>query len=353
MASATLNISYRPARIGFCIRQDDLPAAILAMDLATTIWGGRFSPIIPCDDAKHASRLIDRFRVDALYPVTRDSVIDKVISSCKSQAWPFLEREFYVGDSVGKTPQYVSVTHPIRILRARRDNASQHPTVVKVDWEADDPLAAWFCALIGRYQNNDTSSRFRDDFASLWPKTIKLAKGEDVPADLMHQITPNSVTAIAIDLGRNRQKAVYVASGEEFDDIISFWNLRADGEKVAFYLQPVRDRLERFLSRFRAFDAEIRPAEEPNSICIYAKNKTILDDTEFRGLAFTPVDYVTSSFGSALPRFTTRPRSVLGSVDNNQPPSIDFALPKKPCSENVEFHRQHLVLEVTTFRNVI
>ncbi len=60
-----------------------------------------------------------------------------------------------------------------------------------------------------------------------------------------------------------------------------------------------------------------------------------------------------TNFIFALPRFGARSRSVLASLDGDDPPAIDFALPEKPTVDGIEFYRQNLVLEVTAYRNVI
>jgi len=200
MASVTLITRYRPVRIGFCVRQNDLSAALMAMDMAHSIWGGRFCPIIPCDDARQRRQLIEAFGVDTLYPVTKDNVLDAVISNCKSLAWPFLDRDFFCNDGVRQRPQFLSVSHPILKLKERRESSRQHPTIVNINWDEDDPLAPWFCALVGRYPNNNNTKGFRIEFDSLWPKLINLSKDSPVPADLMHQITPNRVTGLIYSL---------------------------------------------------------------------------------------------------------------------------------------------------------
>lgn len=353
MASVILNARYRPARIGFCVRNNDLPSALLATDFAHTLWGGRFCPIIPCDNAPYASRLIQAFGVDTLYAVTKDDVVDKVISAHAQLAWPILDRDLYFSENGEKSPQFLSVTHPIRILARRRTNIADYPTVVQLEWEEEDPLAPWFCALVGRYTQSDYSRRFGDEFKSLGPKPIKLRRDQNMPEGLMHQITPNSITALHIQLGRRREKALYIASGDRFFDIVTFWNLRATGEKLAFYDRTSRARLEKFLANFQNFDTEQRPVSDAAALRLYAKDKPCLEGTPFETSHFTSAEYFLTNFVFVLPRFGTWSRSVLASMDNDHPPAIDFPLPEKPSVQGIEFHRQHLVLEVTTFRNVI
>ena len=353
MASVTLNTRYRPARIGFCVRNDDLPAALLAIDFAHTLWGGRFCPIIPCDNAAYASRLIETFGVDTLYSAKKDNVIDKVISAHAQLAWPILDRDLYFADNGEKNPQFLSVTHPIRILAKRRTNIADYPTVVQLEWEEEDTLAPWLCALVGRYPSTDSSRQFGNEFKALMPKPVRLRKDQDVPEGLMHQITPNSITAFHIQLGRRRTKALYVASGDRFFDVITFWNLRATGEKMAFYDRTSDARLEKMLANFQNFETEQRRVSDAVALPLYAKDQRCLEGTRFEKSHFTPAEYFLTNFIFVPPRFGTWSRSVLASLDSDHPPAIDFALPEKPSVEGIEFHRQHLVLEVTAYRNVI
>jgi len=353
MASVTLNTRYRPARIGFCVRDSDLPAVILAMDFAHTIWGGRFCPIIPCDNAAYASRLIETFAVDTLYPITRDEVIDKVISEHKWLSWPIVDPGLYYSENGEKNPQFLSVTHPIRLLEKRRASLTDYPTVVQINWEQDDPLAPWLCALVGRYPMTETSRRFHEEFKSLIPKPIKLQNGQNLPEELMHQITPNSITAVNIQLGRRREKAVYIASGDRFFDIVTFWNLRATGGKIAFYDRGNAGRLDKFLTGFQPFDSTHRHADGSTRLQVYAKDKAAVTGTPFEKSDFTGAIYLLTNYMFALPRFGMWSRSVLASVDSDHPPAIDFALPEKPWLDGVEFYLQHAVLEVTTYRNVV
>ncbi len=43
----SVNVTYRPIRIGFCIRQDNIDDYKKALKLTHTLWGGRYNPIIP------------------------------------------------------------------------------------------------------------------------------------------------------------------------------------------------------------------------------------------------------------------------------------------------------------------
>jgi hypothetical protein len=66
MDTIRVDISYRPLRIGWAIREGDLDAFRTAVRLSYTFWGGRYNPIIPVDREEEAKRLVDIFRVDMI-----------------------------------------------------------------------------------------------------------------------------------------------------------------------------------------------------------------------------------------------------------------------------------------------
>lgn len=53
MPTSSLHVSYRPVRVGFLVRPDVMDDFIRAVEWASAIWGGIFSPILPLlsDDA--------------------------------------------------------------------------------------------------------------------------------------------------------------------------------------------------------------------------------------------------------------------------------------------------------------
>jgi hypothetical protein len=353
MPSVTLNTRYRPVRIGFCVRNNDLESVLTATDLAHTIWGGRFCPIVPCDDPKHAADLIDSFGVDTLYAVKKgDEQIDRVIQRYPAIPWPTIERGFF-NESDEEDPQFLSVTHPMRLLRARQKSATAFPTVLLAEWEEDDPLAPWLCALVGRYADTKYANALEVEFRNLWPKHFRLRQGEPLPADLMHQITPNSITAIDIQLSQTREKAVYIASGDIFYDIVTFWNLRAVGHKMAFYSPTMESRLVDMLSRFAGFDDEMRVTDSDAPVAAFARDKNLLTRGRFADSPFASTESFPSNFRFAPTSLVARSRSVLASIDGEQPPTIDFRLPEKPFSDDVRCYRQHVVFEVTSYRNTL
>ncbi len=79
MYTLSVTVRYRPIRIGWCVRKEDFEAFRNALKLTFTMWGGHFNPIIPIDDFKLASQLVQLFRVDVLLPASTGKDIQKFI----------------------------------------------------------------------------------------------------------------------------------------------------------------------------------------------------------------------------------------------------------------------------------
>ena len=67
MGPITIQVRYRPIRIGWCVKEGNLEEFRKALRLSHTLWGGRFNPVIPLGDPELARSLIKTFRVDCLY----------------------------------------------------------------------------------------------------------------------------------------------------------------------------------------------------------------------------------------------------------------------------------------------
>ena len=50
MSAASINVRYRPVRIGFCVKDGDMDALRAAMRNCHALWGGRYNPIIVMGD---------------------------------------------------------------------------------------------------------------------------------------------------------------------------------------------------------------------------------------------------------------------------------------------------------------
>ena len=73
MNALSVNVQYRPIRIGWCIRDNNLQDYQKALQLTHTLWGGRYNPLIPMGNPDFAKQLVDFFELDLLYPIENQS----------------------------------------------------------------------------------------------------------------------------------------------------------------------------------------------------------------------------------------------------------------------------------------
>lgn len=78
-ATVRLDISYRPLRIGWAVREGDPPAIRRAMRDSHALWGGRFNPILVVDREDEAGQLVERFRLDFINPVGDSPEVKKFL----------------------------------------------------------------------------------------------------------------------------------------------------------------------------------------------------------------------------------------------------------------------------------
>src|SRR5437870_3069690 len=81
MATANIDVGYRPLRVGFLVRANSMEDLVAAAQLNTLVWGGVTNPIIPVgDDLDPAASLVTAFAVDVLHPVTDEPRFAEVVS---------------------------------------------------------------------------------------------------------------------------------------------------------------------------------------------------------------------------------------------------------------------------------
>ena len=150
-----LRISYRPVRIGWCVRLGDLEDVRRVLLWTHTVWGGRYNPIIPVDASLDGAQLVRRFRVDALYPAANDESLNRFADSFPYLRWPEFQRpaEFFEETGSGKQAPVLDISHPVS--RLHRDYIKGEPapkmSASLFTWDPKDPLSDVFLAQFGSY----------------------------------------------------------------------------------------------------------------------------------------------------------------------------------------------------------
>ena len=123
MNTLSVTVRYRPIRIGWCVRADDFKALREALKCTFTMWGGRYNPLIPVDDVELAHSLIRLFRVDVLWPASKDDIVKKFVDSFSYLPNPFYQEELFTLYGNGERwPEIVDIYHPDR--KSTRLNSS-------------------------------------------------------------------------------------------------------------------------------------------------------------------------------------------------------------------------------------
>jgi hypothetical protein len=88
MPATNVRVAYRPVRVGFLLRAGYLDDVRTAARLATLLWGGAFSPLLPVADLEQAADLISCFRPDVLHAVVADATLEAVAAAHPHLGWP-------------------------------------------------------------------------------------------------------------------------------------------------------------------------------------------------------------------------------------------------------------------------
>jgi len=248
MHTVSINLRYRPIRFGWCVRTGDVAALRRAVKLSFTMWGGRFNPIIPVDDPALGDALIRLFRVDALAPTSDHEDVRTFIKKYKHLPWPFMGDELFVEDMRGeKRPRVVDISHPIEKLHEEhyRNNPNRNPVIDLVRWDAEDPLADVLLLSFGAMPD---ANEVGIDYSHLVRLRLNgvpvvIANGADIPTlDVLRMTLARLNTAFLrrhYVIKSRDDPGFYIGMADDFNDLVSFWNLRAADINLFFWTHVI------------------------------------------------------------------------------------------------------------------
>jgi hypothetical protein len=109
MTNLSVTVRYRPARIGWCVRDGNWDDLRSALRLTHIFWGGKFNPVIPVGSSS-ANHLVRQFRVDVLFPVSGSQGAAEFTKESKDLRWPLMEDDLI--DRNG-APNFLDISHPL------------------------------------------------------------------------------------------------------------------------------------------------------------------------------------------------------------------------------------------------
>ena len=327
------------------------------------MWGGRYNPVIPVDDVEFASSLVRLFRVDVLWPVSKDAAVKKFIDRFPHLPNPFFHEELFVPHVNGERgPQIVDIYHPVRRLHEEhfKNNPSPDTTVTIFEWQAVDPLADVLLATFGAVPSAGVTGT---DYLGLLKrhlsaKTVALAPEEPLPQFAVNDWPLSAFCRAFMRRHYSVQNywghpGIYVGSASDFEDLITFWNLRATDTSLMFYDPNQAARLAPNLTDWLNI-LRSRPKgrfESENSIAIWFKEGAPEPTTSMFGEGLrlcTARDGAWNGLNIKAPYMYFSEGSVLAAIGEVSagPPQVSFQLPPKPFQEGTRLYEQHLVVSV-------
>jgi hypothetical protein len=362
MSTISVQIRYRPVRIGWCIRAGDMEQLRRAMRLTHTLWGGRFNPIIPIDDPGRADSLVEHGRLDLLWGPRDDVPVQRFVEKYTWLRWPWGESELFAPSFRGVDALYLDIVHPVRRINEDYIKNKPQPEVqgAIVNTQPGDPISDLLLATFGGYPNKD---EIRRDYEAviengLQARRFELAANQDVPLELLRLMSPSTVSTFLLksdEHSRWNYPGFYVGAAADFFDLVDFWNLRAAGLDLLFY-DPDH---ERRLSALKdAFGESVRKRIAMNSLVfgdrvgVWSRPGRNVDLAPLgRDIIRCDVSARTWNgqnvvFGLS---YIGRQRSSLAVVSEDEQATLSFQLPEKPFFDEENLRRQNVVISVRTW----
>ena len=361
MSALTAKISYRPLRIGWCLKKGNLVDFRKALRWSHTLWGGKYNPIIAVD-TDEAQDIVKNFHVDILYPVSDDPEIAEFIKKHPHLPWFDFKRGFENYKS-SQDAFFLDIYHPVRHIYEQHVKNVHTPSVLAhlFEWDASDPLTDIFLIMYGAYPSKKDLGYDYSDFVlksinrnPIHQRASVMTVNGDVTFDPFQLYTPSSLTAF--DLRKDnilwQAPGIYVGSVNDFDDLVYFWNLRSSGKDLIFYDPSHNQRLKYLKDKFledmrRIMSAETTSMRSPWKDKIFVWHKPEgKPDLSSLGTGLLISD--SGNIQSPLVKFEDH--SVLGSLtDNQELPTLVIQLPTKPFFNDFSPRKQQAIITVSVW----
>jgi len=364
MTTLSINVKYRPVRIGWCIRHGNLEDYRKALKLTHTLWGGKFNPLIPVEDESFARQMVSLFQVDALYPIAEDRNVQKFIGKFPYLPWPEIHNKLFIDGINGKVANFLDICHPIRFFY--NDHVKNQVTSKNFlryfYWEKDNPISDILLSTVGAIPSAEDIGI---DYQKLIEKFIPTAEWfvdneKPIPSEIWGKLTINDITSYRLHIPRTNNlnnSGFYIGDVSNFDDLLYYWNLRAAGIELLFYDFNHAKQLNFIRDKYLE-ELEKRPSskwERENVISIWACSDKQVDLSEFgKKIVRCSADRIIFNGFNIKPTLVfIDEESVLGSVDeDDENPTVTFQLPEKPFFDDIKFHTQHLIATISPIIDV-
>lgn len=366
MATSNLSLNYRPIRIGFLVKEGSLDDLVLAAKINTLLWGGIYNPIIPVGGGTNLpEQLIELYAVDVLHRVSQTDEINVIYDKYNYLRTPYYyEDVIYKKEEGGKEEiRFFDILHIIKYYWEKEFKFAREPesNCMFIKWENGNPFDTLFTIIFGKYP--ESFNRFENAFLKgLKAKEVFIGKEDNIDTSLIQTITPLLLTQERIfPYGiSHSDKGLYVGDENNFDDLVTFWNLRAADYSIVFY--PIenhslwRDFTKSYINKID--EVPDRYQKAPDRILFYFLNRS--DINKIREIADTFETKKEKGFCACSGRWNglniiphsirSESKSVLADVDHKYNRyTITFQLPEMSIIDNErkDDRRQLLVVSIS------
>ncbi len=364
MNTLSVDICYRPLRIGWAVRQGDLEGFRKIVRLNTALWGGQFNPILVVDQDEHARQLVDLYRVDMIFGIDESDEIESFIKSFPRVISSILFKTVIVNDKNDRAFSYALDIQ--NALVHHRDKPEwreiREHGFSAVQWQENDPLADSLLARFGDYPSVDeTGIDYRDIVVGATDAVdLTIEPDQPLPGEIFARPGFNYLSRYGLEphysiRSRHDSPGFFVGDSSDFDDLVCFWNLRAvdiplffiDPNFVSRYTDVIPAWIaitEKLVSHrrpegFPAFSVWSREEITEETRGIFGNERVLqnrVNEASWNGLNLCP------------PMMHFAQSTTLGVVGNEfGRPSVSFPLSEKPFCGDSWFHTQQLVASVS------
>ena len=255
MATTSFSIRYRPVRIGFLVEDGRIDDLVMAAGLNTLLWGGIYNPVIPisCERLEFAEQLLDLFSVDVLYTISENEAVVAFKESHSSLRDPIYGDDSFYQDwhtRVYLNSYNIANYYWERELRHKPDRGQSNCFLLR--WDNGDPLHSVFALQYGFFP---TEYDLRDDckrafIEILRAKEVSLARDALLDPEFTTKISPLALTRSELTRQPHllRGDGMYLGDENDFEDLLTFWNLRALGRNLLFLPRRNLDRFQQLVA---------------------------------------------------------------------------------------------------------
>ena len=261
MNTARVDINYRPLRIAWAIKSDDLANFRHAVRLSHTMWGGRFNPIVLVD-RQNAKDIVEAFRADVIVPLGESDEVKAFPAQFPYLINPFFTNNLFFQDK-DRPGQALVLDVQNAMVHVRGMPVWEAITDKGLDhyiWDDDDPLTDVLSIHLGAYP---TKGSVPIDYAERLSETAYPAPIVQTTVERNNPLDPKILdhrsVAFFSRIGLSRHYSVrpgwdypgiFYGDSASVGDLVRHWNLGACDIQLFFFDPMHADRFGKVIPEF-------------------------------------------------------------------------------------------------------